>query len=256
MLKIAKIAILIIATLGLAANAYAEETYFGYVNCQNLLLLHPLMQQFDLSTKRIKYTSSFPKPSEDLEAYKQRLKDKKAQLEGLMLKLDKEFATKIVGKNMVAQNQRWIFWKKREGLKTQCDLIDTAIDRLAWEGDYYMNMPGISTLFPATKAVTNSVLDALEYLRKKHSVSVILDSSVFVKYENPSIENADLYQQTALKAWNGQSVSKPELLNASQVVFGSITKRFPKLKNKPFLAGAIDLSKEANQLVYNITINE
>lgn len=237
--------------------ANAQETYFGYVNCQNLLLLHPLIQQYDVHTKRIKYTASYPKTSENVSEYIDRLNIKKNELLSQIASLDKEFSSKILGKSLVAQKQRFIFWKRREGLKVQCDLIDAAIKQTERDGDYYLNMPTESALFPAAKAIDTSILDAVDYLRKKYNINTIFDSSVFIRYSTGRYsEIAGNYKKTISNLWNGQNISKETINNTALTVFENISKRFPKLKHKPFLAGAINLSKEAEDLVYNISLRD
>ena len=237
------------------AQTNSQNFSFGYVNARNLILLHPLMQQYDVKTGRFKNTSSYPKPSEEISDYLDRLASNKQKLQEQIKKLEKEYSSKILGKSMVAQKQWFVFWKRRENLKIQCDLIDEAIELASHEGDYYMNMPTSTRIFPVTKAVAQSVTDVLSNLKDKYQLEVVLDTSAFIRYHKGTFQLTQKQDNKHCLIWKGQTFSKPEIIDSSLKMINKIQESFPHLKDRPFIAGAKNLNKEAATLINAITSN-
>lgn len=245
--------IILLFMLIISSEAKSQGNYFGYVNAQNLILLHPLMQQYDVKTGRFKNTSSYPKPSEDIDSFLNRLRASKASLEEKIKKLEKDYSQKIVGKSLVAQKQWFVFWKRREYLKIQCDLISEAIEQASHEGDYFMNMPSLTTIFPVTKAVAQSITDVLENLKNRYNLGVVFDTSAFIRYHKGTFETITKKDNIHQQIWRGATFPKNEINDASLKMMSKIQESFPHLKDHPFLAGAKNLNKEAANLINSIT---
>ncbi|MFA5597638.1 MAG: hypothetical protein WDA26_08740 [Pusillimonas sp.] len=237
-----------------ASLLFAAETVFGYVNCENLIRLHPLMKQYDPATKRFINTASEPRPSEEPAAFIKRLSEEQKKIATLINQLDAEYGQKISGKSLAAQKLWWVFWKRRESFKVQYDLISEAISQARLHGDFFLNTPSPWTMFPVLKAVSNSINDALEHLKANKKLQIILDTSVFLPFSSNFIQSDDFVANRHHDLWQGKTVSKNELFYTSLAIKESIVKNFPALSHKPFLAGATDLTKESEMLLQTITL--
>ncbi|OQB45612.1 MAG: hypothetical protein BWY02_02482 [bacterium ADurb.Bin157] len=238
------------ATLTLSA----VEKQFGYVNGEKLIRLHPLMKQFDPSTQRFINTASQPKPDEDPEAYIKRLSEEQQKIALLISRLDSEYGQKVTGRSLAAQKLWWVFWKRRESFKVQYDLISEAITQAKLHGDFFLNTPSPWTMFPIVKAISSSINDALEHLKKGKKLEIIFDTSVFLPFSTKFIKSDEFVANRHQALWQGRAVSKDELFYAALGIKDSIIKNFPAMSHKPFLAGAVDLTKDSEELLQAITL--
>lgn len=238
------------ATLPLSA----VEKQFGYVNGEKLIRLHPLMKQYDPATKRFINTASEPRPSEEPAAFIKRLSEEQKKIALLISRLDSEYGQKITGRSLAAQKLWWVFWKRRESFKVQYDLISEAINQAKLHGDFFLNTPSPWTMFPVVKAISSSINDALEHLRANKKLQIILDTSVFLPFSTKFIKSDEFVANRHQALWQGRAVSKDELFYAALGIKDSIIKNFPALSHKPFLAGAVDLTKDSEELLQAITL--
>lgn len=243
------IVMLIIVSPCLEASSFR----WGYVDGARLIQLHPLMKQYDSRTRRFTDTVSQPRPSEDPREFINRLQGRLASMKEMLAKLDANYAGKISDKGMAARKSWWNFWKKRESIKIYHNLLQEAITQAAIHGNFYLNMPSDWTLMPVTMAISSSVSDACEYLRANHKLDAVLDSSVFIsKLGQKSL--LAMLPNPHWKVWSGAPVAAAELEVISDSLASSLRQSFARMRNRPFVAGVMDLREQCESLLTDITL--
>ncbi len=231
----------------------AKNFRWGFVDGRRLIRMHPLMQQYDPQTRRFVDTVSQPRPSEDPTDYIARLQLRLNSMKTMIAALDASYAGKINDRGMAARKAWWSFWKKRESLKIYQNLVQEAINQAAVHGNFYLNFPSDWTMMPVARAIAGSVDDACEYLRSGHKLDIVFDTSVFSS-NLAGISVLDMVPNPHWKVWSGQPLNSGDMQIIGNSMGSAIRKTFPGLRNKPFLAGAMDLRALSESLLSDITL--
>lgn len=233
--------------------AKASEHRWGFVDGASLIRMHPLIKQYDPTTRRFRNTVSQPRPSEDPAAYIARLQLNLNEINNTLKQLDANYAGKLSGRGMVARNAWWSFWKKRESLRIYQKLLQEAIAQASVHGNFYLNMPSDWTLMPVAIAIAASVNDACEYLREGSKLDAIFDVSVF-KSQLDSKSALNFIPNPHWKIWQQGIVDQSALEQTGDSLAATLRQSFPRLRNRPFVAGATDLRQLAEALLSDITL--
>lgn len=231
----------------------ADSFQYGYVDGAALIVMHPLMRQFDPQTRRFVNTVSQPLNSENPEEFIARLQKILEEQKKMLASLDANYADKIAGRGMAARKAWWTFWKRRESLRIYQNLIQEAINQAAIHGNFYLNMPSDWTIMPVVMAISASIRDACEYLRSSNDLTVILDTSVFIQ-NRPETEVGLMIPNRHWQVWSGGNLSAADLQQTGWAMKDSVCRIFPARSRKPFVAGAMDLNPLAVSLLDNITL--
>lgn len=232
---------------------WAQGHRWGFVDGQRLISIHPLMKQYDPQTRRFIDTVSQPRPSENPTEYIARLQARLNSMNATIASLDANYAGKINDRGMAARKAWWAFWKKRESLKIYQSLIQEAINQAAVHGNFYLNFPSDWTMMPVALAIAGSINDACEYLRSVHKLDMVFDTSVFSsRLSQKSV--LDMIPNPHWKAWSSQPLESGDLEIIGDSIGSSLRKIVPKLRNRPFVAGAMDLKALSESLLSDITL--
>lgn len=237
----------------LPSELQAQEQRWGFVDGRRLISLHPLIKQYDPQTRRFVDTVSQPRPSEDPTAYIARLQTRLDSLSATIASLDANYVGKLNDRGMAARKAWWTFWKKRESLKIYHNLVQEAINQAAVHGSFYLNFPSDWTMMPVAIAIAGSISDACEYLRSSHKLEMIFDVSVFSSRLAAKSE-LDMIPNPHWKIWSGQPLENGDLEIIGDSIGSSLRRSYPKLRNRPFVAGAMDLKALSESLLSDITL--
>lgn len=249
-----RISFLIIFSLAiLSCPVGANNFRWGFVDGRKLIRMHPLMHKYDSQTRRFIDTVSQPRPSEDPSEYISRLRGRLEGMKVMIAALDEKYAGKINDRGMAARKAWWTFWKKRESLKIYESLIQEAINQASVHGNFYLNFPSDWTMMPVAKAIAGSVNDACDYLRTAHKLDMVFDVSVFTSSLS-KLSELDVIPNPHWKIWSGQALNNGDLQIIRNSMGLALTKTFPDLRNRPFVAGAMDLRILSESLLGDITL--
>ncbi|GAB4278181.1 MAG: hypothetical protein Kow0029_21380 [Candidatus Rifleibacteriota bacterium] len=232
------------------SRAYAAGPVWGVVDGSLLIGGHPLMRQFDFRTKRFVDTVSQPRESEDTTEFVARLRKKLTAIENTIRRLDQNYAGKLSGSGLSAKKTYLLYWKKRESLRFYSELLREAISQASTQGNFYLNMPSDWTLIPVVRGIASTIREVCEYLRQKNELEGVLDSSVFsLKTDYPA---AELNQHWAI--WRGDAKAIEQLQPVCNQLMYSIREAFPRLRQRPFVAGVKDLNNQAIEMLRSISM--